>query len=53
MEQGSLHTQLSFIVEGPRKLGAKWRKLAFIFLSVSISFLDSDDAAVGGRRMRG
>lgn len=39
MEQGSLHKQLSFIAEGPPKLGAKWRKLACIFLCISISLV--------------
>lgn len=39
MEQGSLRKQLSFIAEGPLKLGAKWRKLARIFLCISISLV--------------
>lgn len=51
MEQGGLHKQLSFIVEGPVEVGAKWRKLAFIFLY--ISNCDAGDAALGGLMVKG
>lgn len=39
MEQASTNSYLFLVEGGPLELGAKWRKLAFIFLGISISFV--------------